>query len=83
MNRREFLKASAAAAAAASCPAMLAAMELELGGKDFHQIRNFLPRERKPFLGTLGPYFDGGFTFAADGDIKKNRGQSRSHRHPG
>ena len=33
MNRREFLKASAAAAAAAACPGMLAAMELELGGK--------------------------------------------------
>jgi anaerobic selenocysteine-containing dehydrogenase len=74
MNRREFLKASAAAAAAATCPAMLAAMELELGGNDFHQIRNFLPRDRKPYLCTMCPYFDGGFTFAEGGEIKKTEG---------
>ena len=44
------------------------------GGQDFHQIRTFHPRDRKPYLCTLCPYFDGGFTYAEDGEIKKAEG---------
>ncbi len=75
VNRREFLKASAAAAVTATvCPQLANAMELELGGKDFHQLRTFHPRKRKPYLCTLCPWFDGGFTYAEDGQIVKAEG---------
>ena len=73
-NRRDFMKASAAAASAAACPAFVSAMELKLGGADFHQIRTFHPRERKPYLCTMCPYFDGGFTYAEGGEILKAEG---------
>ncbi|MCK4704439.1 MAG: molybdopterin-dependent oxidoreductase, partial [Gammaproteobacteria bacterium] len=73
-NRRDFMKLSAAAAAAASCPGLVTAMELELGGKDFHQIRTFHARNRKPYLCTMCPYFDGGFTYAEGGEILKAEG---------
>ncbi len=75
INRREFLKASAAAAATAAVyPPLGGAMELELGGEGFHQIRTFQPRKRKPYLCTLCPYFDGGFTYAESGRIMKTEG---------
>lgn len=75
LDRRQFLKTSAAAAAVAACPGILAAMELKLGGQDFHQIRNFVPRDRKPYMCTTCPYFDGGFTYADDdGEIQKAEG---------
>ena len=74
INRRDFIKLSAAAAAAAACPGLVTAMELELGGKDFHQIRTFHERNRKPYLCTMCPYFDGGFTYAEGGEILKAEG---------
>ncbi|HHS83501.1 MAG TPA: twin-arginine translocation signal domain-containing protein, partial [Gammaproteobacteria bacterium] len=75
INRREFLKMSAAAAAtAAACPQLAGAMELELGGKDFHQLRTFYPRKRKPYLCTMCPWFDGGFSYAEKGQIMKAEG---------
>ena len=74
IDRREFMKLSAAAAAASACPALLNAMELELGGQDFHQIRTFHPRQRKPYLCTMCSYFDGGFSFAEEGEILKVEG---------
>lgn len=74
INRRDFMKLSAAAAAAAACPALVSAMELELGGKDFHAIRTFHPRQRKPYLCTMCPYFDGGFSFSEEGEILKVEG---------
>ncbi len=74
INRRDFMKLSAAAASAAACPALVSAMELDLGGKSFHPIRTFPPRERKPYLCTMCPYFDGGFTFVKDGLIHKAEG---------
>jgi len=73
IDRRNFMKLGAAATTAA-CPGLVGAMELELGGKDFHQIRTFHARERKPYLCTMCPYFDGGFTYAEDGEIKKTEG---------
>ena len=74
INRRDFMKLSAAAAAAAACPALVSAMELELGGKDFHAIRTFHPRQRKPYVCTMCPYFDGGFSFSEEGEILKLEG---------
>ena len=74
INRRDFMKLSAAAAAAAACPALVSAMELELGGKDFHAIRTFHPRQRKPYVCTMCPYFDGGFSFTEEGEILKVEG---------
>ena len=53
IDRRDFLKQSAAVAAGAACPALLTAMELKLGGLDFHQIRSFHPREGQPYLCTM------------------------------
>ncbi len=73
-NRRDFIKLSAGAASAAACPGLVTAMELELGGKDFHQIRTFHERDRKPYLCTMCPYFDGGFTYAEEGEILKAEG---------
>ncbi len=74
INRRDFMKLSAAAATAAACPALVSAMELELGGKDFHAIRTFHPRQRKPYVCTMCPYFDGGFSFTEEGAILKVEG---------
>jgi anaerobic selenocysteine-containing dehydrogenase len=74
IDRRDFMKLSAAAAAASACPEFLNAMELDLGGKDFHQIRTFHPRQRKPYVCTMCSYFDGGFTYAEDGEILKAEG---------
>ena len=75
INRRDFLKIGAAAAATSVvCPQLTGAMELQLGGKDFHQLRTFHPRRRKPYLCTSCPYFDGGFTFAEKGHIQKVEG---------
>jgi len=75
IDRRNFMKLGAATATAtAACPALVDAMELDLGGQDFHQIRTFHPRQRKPFLCTLCPWFDGGFTYSEDGEIKKAEG---------
>ncbi|MDH5572617.1 MAG: molybdopterin-dependent oxidoreductase, partial [Gammaproteobacteria bacterium] len=73
-DRRDFMKLSAAAATAAACPGLITAMELDLGGKDFHQIRTFHPRDRKPYLCTMCSYFDGGFTYAEGGEILKAEG---------
>ena len=73
-DRRDFMKLSAAAATAAACPGLITAMELDLGGKDFHQIRTFQPRDRKPYLCTMCSYFDGGFTYAEGGEILKAEG---------
>ena len=74
INRRNFLKASAAVTAAASCPGVVTSMELEMGGDDYHQIRTFHPRERNPYLCTMCPYFDGGFTYGEAGRIMKVEG---------
>ena len=74
-NRRDFIKVCAATGATvAVSPELIRAMELGLGGKDFHQLRTFHVRKRKNYLCTLCPYFDGGFTFAEDGEIKKTEG---------
>ncbi|VAX06924.1 Anaerobic dehydrogenases, typically selenocysteine-containing [hydrothermal vent metagenome] len=75
INRRDFLKAGAAATTAAAVyPTVGAAMELKLGGEDFHQLRTFHPRKRTPYLCTLCPYFDGGFCYEEDGEILKVEG---------
>lgn len=75
IKRRTFLKLGAAAAGAATaCPSLLDAMELKLGGQDFHQIRTYNERQRKNYLCTLCPYFDGGFTFAEEGHVLKAEG---------
>ena len=73
-NRRDFLKIGAAAGAAASCPQIVQAMELDLGGADFHQIRTFHPRERQPYVCTLCPYICGGFSYAENGEVLKTEG---------
>ena len=73
-NRRDFLKIGAATTATAACPAFIDAMELQLGGQDFHQIRTYHARDRKPYLCTMCSYFDGGFTFAEAGEILKTEG---------
>lgn len=74
INRRDFMKVGATATTAAACPGVASAMELKLGGADFHQIRTFLPRSRKPYLCTMCPYFDGGFTYSEDGEVLKAEG---------
>ncbi len=74
INRRDFMKAGAAATAAASCPVFLNAMELDLGGKDFHQIRTFHARRKKPYLCSMCPYFDGGFAYSEHGEVLKAEG---------
>jgi len=75
INRREFLKMGAAAAVtAATYPKFASAMELELGGNDFHQLWTFYPRKRKPYLCTLCPWFDGGFSYSENGQIVKTEG---------
>ncbi|MBT3915232.1 MAG: molybdopterin-dependent oxidoreductase [Rhodospirillaceae bacterium] len=75
INRRNFMKLSGTVAtAAAAYPTLVKGMELELGGQDFHQIRTFHPRERSAFLCTMCPYFDGGFAYAENGEIKKTEG---------
>ncbi|MFK5969205.1 MAG: molybdopterin-dependent oxidoreductase [Candidatus Marithrix sp.] len=74
IDRRDFLKIGAATTATAACPAFIDAMELQLGGKDFHQIRTYHARDRKPYLCTMCSYFDGGFTYAEAGEILKTEG---------
>jgi thiosulfate reductase/polysulfide reductase chain A len=75
IDRRKFMKLGAGAAAtSAACPTFVDAMELELGGQDFHQIRTYHPRLRKPYLCTSCPWFDGGFTYAEEGEIRKAEG---------
>ncbi|MBF0194127.1 MAG: molybdopterin-dependent oxidoreductase [Magnetococcales bacterium] len=73
--RRSVLKMGAAGAAAATVtPAITQAMELKLGGDDFHQIRTFQAREKSSYLCNMCPYFDGGFTYSEKGDILKCEG---------
>ncbi|MBF0285073.1 MAG: molybdopterin-dependent oxidoreductase [Magnetococcales bacterium] len=72
--RRQFLAASGALAAAAALPTPAAAMELELGGKNFHQLRTYQARMRSHFTCTLCPYYDGGFSYAENGRIQKTEG---------
>ena len=74
IDRRDFLKWSTVVASGAACPTLLTAMELKLGGKNFHQIRTFHPRERQPYLCTMCSYFDGGFTYADSEAILKTEG---------
>ncbi|NGZ06814.1 MAG: molybdopterin-dependent oxidoreductase [Magnetococcales bacterium] len=78
IRRREFLLASGTALAATALPDPAEAMELELGGKGFHQLRTFHPRVRSHFACTLCPYYDGGFTYAENGRIQKAEG---NHEH--
>ncbi|MBF0380833.1 MAG: molybdopterin-dependent oxidoreductase [Magnetococcales bacterium] len=74
-RRRSVLKMGAAtAAAAAVAPAISQAMELKLGGDDFHQIRTFQARVRSSYLCNLCPYFDGGFTYTEKGQVLKCEG---------
>jgi len=75
MNRRDFLKAGAAAATTvALAPGLSNAMELKLGGQNFHAIRTVRARDRKPYLCTMCPYFDGGFAYSLDGKVCKAEG---------
>jgi anaerobic selenocysteine-containing dehydrogenase len=75
IHRRNFMILGAGAAAtAAAYPHLAKGMELELGGRDFHQIRTFHPRERNAFLCTMCPYFDGGFSFTENEEILKTEG---------
>ena len=73
-NRRDFLKIGATASAVAACPSVVQAMELKLGGADFHQIRTFHPRERAPYMCTSCPYICGGFSYAEEGEVLKTEG---------
>jgi thiosulfate reductase / polysulfide reductase chain A len=73
-HRRSVLKMGAAGAAVAAYPATTQAMELKLGGDDFHQIRTFHPREKSSFLCTMCPYFDGGYTYSEKGQVQKCEG---------
>ncbi len=74
IHRRNFLKLGAATTGALSCPTLLHGMELRLGGDDFHQIRTFHPRGKRPYVCTLCPYFDGGFAYSEGDRIKKTEG---------
>jgi len=74
INRRDFLKVGATAGAVAACPSVVQAMELKLGGADFHQIRTFHEREKAPYACTLCPYVCGGFTYAENGEVLKAEG---------
>ncbi|GAB0057386.1 Thiosulfate reductase/polysulfide reductase [Candidatus Magnetaquicoccaceae bacterium FCR-1] len=74
IRRREFLVASGTLLASAALPAPANAMELELGGKSYHQLRTFHPRVRSHYACTLCPYCDGGFTYAENGHIQKAEG---------
>ncbi len=75
IHRRNFMILGAGAAAtAAAYPHLVKGMELELGGRDFHQIRTFHPRERSAFLCTMCPYFDGGYSYAENQEILKTEG---------
>jgi len=73
-NRRDFLKVGATAGAVAACPSVVQAMELKLGGADFHQLRTFHEREKAPYACTLCPYVCGGFTYAENGEVLKAEG---------
>ena len=74
INRRDFLKAGAVATTAVAAPSIGSAMELKLGGADFHQIRTFHERKKTPYLCTMCPYFDGGFCYEEAGEIVKVEG---------
>ena len=74
LDRRDFMVLGAAAGTAAACPSLVSGMELNLGGNDFHQIRTFHPRDRKPYLCTMCPFFDGGFTYSENGQVLKAEG---------
>lgn len=75
LTRRDFLKLSAAVGVAvAGGSKLLQAMELDLGGKDFHQIRPFYERKKNPCICTLCPYLCAGISFSEDGVIKKVEG---------
>ncbi len=74
INRRDFLKAGAVATTAVAVPSMGSAMELKLGGADFHQIRTFHERKKRTYLCTMCPYFDGGFCYEEAGKIEKVEG---------
>jgi anaerobic selenocysteine-containing dehydrogenase len=75
VDRRDFMILGAGAAAVATAyPRIAESMELKLGGDDYHQIRTFHPRERNAYLCTMCPYFDGGYTFAENGEIQKAEG---------
>ena len=73
-RRRSVLKLGAVTAAAVACPTVSSAMELQLGGEDYHQIRTFHPREKSSVLCTMCPYFDGGFTYSEKGQVQKCEG---------
>lgn len=73
--RRQFLVASASVLASAAFVSPLDAMELELGGKSYHQIRTFHARQRSHYACTLCPYYDGGFAYNnEEGRIQKTEG---------
>ncbi|MBF0610222.1 MAG: molybdopterin-dependent oxidoreductase [Magnetococcales bacterium] len=74
IRRRTFLKLGVGAVCAASSPAWLNAMELKLGGQDFHQIRTFHPRTTRHYACTLCPYFDGGITYSEGTTVLKAEG---------
>ena len=75
IHRRNFMLLGAGAAAtAAAYPQFVKSMELELGGRDFHQIRTFHPREKSAFLCTMCPYYDGGYSYVENGEILKTEG---------
>ncbi|MEO5345602.1 MAG: molybdopterin-dependent oxidoreductase [Magnetococcus sp. YQC-9] len=74
IRRREFLVASGTLLASAALPEPAQAMELELGGKNYHQLRTFHPRVRSHYTCTLCPYCDGGFTYAENGRLQKAEG---------
>ncbi|MBF0180544.1 MAG: molybdopterin-dependent oxidoreductase [Magnetococcales bacterium] len=72
--RRQFLVASGSVLASAAMLSPAQAMELELGGKNYHQLRTYNARTRSHYACTLCPYFDGGFSYVEDGAIKKTEG---------
>ncbi|MBF0369027.1 MAG: molybdopterin-dependent oxidoreductase [Magnetococcales bacterium] len=75
IHRRNFLKMGAAVTTAvAANPSLVQAMELQLGGSDYHQIRTFHPRLRKPLLCTMCPFFDGGYSYSEAGQVMKTEG---------
>ncbi|MBF0184773.1 MAG: molybdopterin-dependent oxidoreductase [Magnetococcales bacterium] len=72
--RRQFLTISGKVLAASALVTPAHAMELELGGKNFHQLRTYHPRTRSHYTCTLCPYFDGGFSYEEGGRIQKTEG---------
>ena len=75
LTRRNFLKVGVAAGAVVAGGARVSrGMELDLGGKDFHQIRSFHERKKSPGICTLCPYQCASLTFSEEGIIKKVEG---------